>query len=313
MTTSGTSTLTPTRDQIIRQAALEVSAIGIGTTMSAEMMQDFAFRLNAMVKHWQGRGIHIWTVKQATLFPVAGQSRYLAGTGATDHVTESWSQTTVSADEASAQTVISLTSTAAMAVADNIGILLNSGAVHWTTVSSKTSTTATIAAALPAAASAGNEVFTYTRRIPKPVRVLLARRYLVSSATETPIDLVSHEEYRALPNKASVGSINQVQYDPQRVQGQFNLWSVPAVLTELLNFTYLRPFDVFSAGGDSADFPEEWTSALIWNLAKEMMGRYPVNPERRRIITESAATSLIDAEGFGREAESVFFQPALRR
>jgi hypothetical protein len=212
MATSGITTLTMTRDQIIRDAALEVSAIGSGVTMNADMSADFARKLNAMIKHWQGRELKIWTVKEATLFPVAAQSRYGAGTGATDHITESWHETTLSADEAAGQTVLSATSTAAMTAADQIGIELDTGAIQWTTVVSKTATEVTIAAALTSAAGEGNRIFNYTSRIPKPIRVVDARRYAIGSKIETPIELVSHQEYRHLPNKASVGPINQVHW-----------------------------------------------------------------------------------------------------
>ena len=73
MATSGTSILTATRDQIIRQAGLLIQAFGAGLTPSATTVNDFAFNLNAMVKRWQAKGIHIWTVSEATLFPQPGQ------------------------------------------------------------------------------------------------------------------------------------------------------------------------------------------------------------------------------------------------
>jgi hypothetical protein len=313
MATSGTSTFTTTRDQLIRAAALEVSAIGLGVTMSAEMLSDFAFVLNGMIKHWQGRGLKIWTVREATLFPVAGQTRYGAGTGATDHIAESVTITALSADEAAGQTILSVDATTAMTNGDYLGIELDTGAIQWTTIVSKTSTTVTATAALTGAAGLGTKVYSYTSNIPKPIRVVDARRYVVTSAIETPIEIVSHKDYRHLPNKASVGSINQVQYDPQRVVGYFNLWSVPAAATELLKMTVWRPLDIFSAGGNEADLPEEWANALKWNLAKELMGRYPVNSERRRHITDMADSTLFDMEGYGREDESIFFQPNFRR
>jgi hypothetical protein len=267
MATSGVTTFTTTRDQIIRASALEVSAIGLGVTMSAEMLNDFAFALNAMIKHWQGRGLKIWTVKEGTLFPFPGQTRYGAGTGATDHITESWKKTTLSVDEASGQTILGVESSDDIINGDQIGI----------------------------------------------IRVVDARRYVVSSAIETPIDLLSHQEYRALPSKASVGSINLVQYDPQRVVGYFNLWNVPAVATELLNFTFWKPVETFTTGGDNPDLPEEWVNCIKWNLALEMMGRYPVNGDRRRLIAQRAADTLVDMEGFSREDTSIRFQPARRR
>ncbi len=313
MATSGTTSFTTTRDEIIRDAALEVSAIGLGVTMSAAMTQDFARVLNAMIKHWQGRGLHIWTVREATLFPVAGQARYAVGTGSTDHVAESVARTTINADEAAGQSILSVTSTTGMAAGYQIGIKLDGGVMHWTTVVSTGAGTVTVTAALPSIASLGSLVFCYASNIPKPVRIVDARRQDITSRIETPIQIVSTQEYRWLPDKANAGSINQMQYEIQRAAGTINLWSVPSTLSELLTFTYWRPVEIFTAGGDNPDLPEEWAKTLKWNLALELMGRYPVSPDRQQFISSMAASSLFDMEGFSREDTSVFFQPVYRR
>lgn len=313
MSTSGTTTFTTTRNDLIRAAALEVSAIGAGITMSAEMTKDFAFALNALIKHWQGRGLHIWTVREATLFPQPGQTRYGAGTGATDHITETWSQTELSANAAASAATLSVDSTSDIATGHYIGVRLDSGAFHWTTVQAKTASSVTLAVALPSAAASGNTVVTYSTRIPKPVRIVGARVHNLASGLDTPIDVISTQEYRDYPNKTSAGSINNIQYDPQRLIGYVNLWAVPSVITDALKFTYWRPVEIFTAGSDNPDLPEEWVNCLKWNLAKEMMGRYPVNPQRRADIKENAASSLFDMEGFSREDASIFIQPRWRR
>ena len=309
MATSGTTTFSMTRNDLIRQAAMETSAIATGQIMGAQMVQDFAVKMNSMIKHWQGRGIHVWTISEATLFPVAGQVTYSAGTGATDHITREWWQTTLSAVGAAADTVLNLTSTANITASDNIGIVLDDLTVHWTTVSSKTATTATIAAALPSAAASGSRVFNYTTKIERPVQVVDARRYSVANATTTPITLLSTQEYRALPNRAASGSVNQMQYDRQLSLGKFHLWTVPATMSELVEFTWWRPFEVFTAASNNPDLPEEWFNTIMWNLAFEMMGRFPVAPDRRRLIAAKAESTLMDMEGFGRENESISVQP----
>ena len=98
MAVSNSSNFTATRTQIIRAAALKVGAIGTGVAMSSQMEQDMAHELNAMVKMWHGMGIHVWTTIEATLFPQLDQIKYQLG--ATDHATESYVQTTISAAEA---------------------------------------------------------------------------------------------------------------------------------------------------------------------------------------------------------------------
>jgi hypothetical protein len=310
MTTSGTSIWNPNHTDIIRQSALHLQAIGASITMDAQMKADFSHNLNGMVKRWQAKGIHVWTVTEGTLFPVPGQIRYGAGTGATDHIAATYYTTTVSADEALGQTVISVADTTNMTALDNIGVVLNSGTIHWTTIASKTSTTVTISAALTDSASTGNQVFNYTSRIVRPLKVVDARRHDIVSGTDTPISpMTARRDYQALPLKTQAGSINQLFYDPQLGIGYFNIWQVPAVVTELLKFTWHRPIQDFNAAGETADLPQEWIQTLEFNLAAIMSWQFPCNPNKQRNLIAVAASFLDDLTGYDREDESVYFQP----
>src|SRR3990167_7038387 len=197
MAVSSSSNFNATRNEIIRAAALEVGAIGSGVTMSSQMLLDFAFKLNAMVKAWHAVGdIHVWSTLEATLFPQLDQIKYQLG--ATDHATESYVQTTISAAEASGQTTISLTSSTGMTAADNIGIIVDDGTVHWTTISSiPGSPSVVIASGIDAAAAAGNYVFAYTTKMVRPLKVVDVRRHNLSSGNETPIEVISRKDYRS--------------------------------------------------------------------------------------------------------------------
>lgn len=306
MATSGSTNFTATRNEIIRQAALLVRAAGQGVTMSAELVNDFAFSLNAMVKHWQGRGLRVWTVSEGVLFPAQDQTRYATGT---DHIAGSFVSTTLSADEAAGQTVLSVTAVTGMTAADFVGIVLDSGAIQWTTINTVGVSTITTNAALTGAASSGNAVFAYTSKITKPLRVVDARRRQVDDGTEIPIAIVSRQEYRAIPQKTGEGSINQMHYDPQLSTGYFHIWQVPAIVDEIVTFTYWRPIEDFDTGADNPDLPTEWIRCLYYNLAADMLPRYPVPSNAERMIRDTAAQALDDMEGWGREAESIMFQP----
>lgn len=310
MSTSGTSIWTATRNDIVRQAALQVNAIGAGVTMGAQMLSDFNFMLNAMVKTWQASGLHIWTVTEGTLFPTVGQVKYGAGTGATDHITQTYYETSISAAEAAGQTTISLTSTANITAADKIGIVLDDGTLHWSTVTSKTSTTVLIPDALASAAAAGNAVFTYTSNIVRPLKVVDARRYNIDAATDTPMaPIISHQEYQALPQKTSAGSPINLYYDAQLTIGYFYLWQVPATTTELVKFTFHRPIQDFTSAADNPDLPQEWILTMVYNLAQLMLPQYPVAPNRMNQINSMASSLLSTMTGFDRENESIFFMP----
>lgn len=310
MTTSGTVTFNPTRNEIIRQAALEVNAIGAGVTMGAQMLTDFNFRLNAMVKHWQADNLHVWTTAEGTLFPVAGQVRYGAGTGATDHITQSYYETAITTLEAAAQTILSVDSTTNMTAADYIGVVLDTGATHWTTIVSKNSTTVTITAALPSAAAAGNPVFTYTTKLVRPLKVVDARRYTIASANDTPMGpIISRNEYQNLSQKTQAGQLVQMFYDAQLTIGYFYLWQVPSTTTDLVKFTFHRPIQDFTTAADTADVPQEWILTMVFNLAQLMLGQYPVSPSKTNQINTMADNLLMTMRGFDRENESLFITP----
>jgi hypothetical protein len=213
----------------------------------------------------------------------------------------------LSADEAAAQTVLSVASTAGIADADNIGVVLDDGAIHWSTVSGAPGATVTIAAGLADSASEGNPVFAYTSKIVRPLKVVAARRKNIDSGDETPIQTIARLDYLDLPRKAQTGTINQLFYDPQMSTGMFKLWQPPAVVADLVNFTWWRPIMDFNAAADNPDLPQEWVSALMWNLAQEKMIEYPVSDRDATIITQMATRTLDIMKGNDREAESYFF------
>lgn len=311
MATSGNFSLSSTRNQIIRQAGLlcQAGGFGAGMTPDATSVQDFAFNLNAMIKSWQARGIHVWTVSEFTLFPQPGQVQYKLGTGTTDHATLTWHSTTLSADEASGQTVLSITSNDDMVNGDKIGIVLDDGTLHWTTIVSSTSTTVTITAALTDSASEGNYVFFYTTDLVRPLKIPDARRYDIAGDTDTPLIPYSRRDYNALPQKNLAGTINGFWYDRQLANGYLYLWQVPEATTTLFKGTCHRPIETFEAAGDNPDLPEEWIKCLYYNLAEIMAPQYDVPAQKYSIIERKAAQFLDELAGYDREDESYFFQP----
>ena len=312
MATSASTNFNLNRTQILRAAALKIHAIDGNETMSADMESDFNIALNAMVKRWNAKGIRVWTVREATLFPAVSQVKYALASGGADHATETYYATTLSAAEAASQTTLSVTSSTNMTVADNIGIVLDNGTLFWTTISSKTSTTVTVASAITSAAASGNAVFNYTTKLVRPLKIVDVRRYNIAGATDTPISLTARLDYQTLPNKAATGSINQIFYDPQLSTGYLYLWQAPSTIKDLLKFTWHKPIEDFDAAGDNPDLPQEWIDTLIFNLAVVMAPEYDVGTEKFNQVRSLAAEFLDDVSGFDREAESIFFQPDYR-
>lgn len=312
-TTSGTYSFNYNRDQIINSAARKIGAIASGEVLSASAITDFSDQLNIMVKAWDASGIHIWSEAEATLFLQPGQNSYTLGGSSGDHAALSYVATTLASSISSGGSSATVASATSIGTGDSIGIVMDSGSVFWTTISSISGTSVTLASGLTSGASSGNAVYDYTsvNAIVRPLRVLSARRYNFSSAIETPMDpMMSRLDYRALPNKSTTGVPTRAFYDPRggaNTQGVLYVWPTPVDATNGVNFTWMRPLQDFNASANIPDLPNEWLNAVILTLAEQMALDYDCPAERFAMIQSQAAQARDLALGFDREAESYLF------
>lgn len=309
MSTSGTTTFNFNRDQIIKAAARKIGAIASGETPDATTIQDFSDGLNIIVKAWNATGLHIWTETEATLFLQPDQISY--SLGGTDNATETYTATTLSAAVAIGIGTISVASATGIVTAYNIGVVLDTGSIFWTTVNgTPIGTTVILTAALTGTAAAGNAVYVYQMKIVRPLRVLSARRYNFTSALDTQMNVFSRIDYRNQPNKTTRGTITQWFYDPKggtNSTGSFFVWPAPPDSTNAVKFTWMRPIQDFSNSANNPDLPQEWIRPLIWNLALEMGPEFDVPDSRWSKIMQMAASTLEGAGGWDREPESYLF------
>ena len=316
MSTSGIYTFSRNRDQIIKAAARKVGAIESGEDVDSNTNADFAEALNAMVKHWQGTGIHIWTMEEATLFLQADQTRYTLGTGSTDHVATISVQTELTAAAASGATTVFVTTTSGISVGDNIGVQIDDGSFHWTTAAGGgTSTSIVLTTGLADSASDGAIVLAYTTNIVRPLKIVSARRFNYTSEIETPIAIEDRETYFDLPLKSGSGTPNLLFYDRRggaNSTGYLYFWQPETSPADAIKFTWARPIQDFNAAADDPDFPQEWTQALIFNLALVMAPEYDVPPIKFNMIKGFADTYLAQMQWNEMELEAISFVPARR-
>jgi hypothetical protein len=163
-----------------------------GETPTADQVTSASRKLNMLVKTW-GKRYSLHLLQDVVLFQVLSQQSYLLGNAATDAnwcSIDDYAQTTLSADAPPAPSV-SLTSATGFATGDKIGIVLDSGAIQWTTAT-MSGTTATLGAVTTGAATSGNVVFGYTSRIVRPLRVVkdtIYRRDINNN--DTPVQLLA--------------------------------------------------------------------------------------------------------------------------
>lgn len=313
MATSGTIAYDRTGAQIAEHAARLIRIIGIDETLdttSGGQEDQILESLNLMIKTDQMR-LGLWRMREARLFLADGIAQYaLAGARFADE--DEIGETTLDADEASGQTVISVTKTSdtskhttvSMANSDVIGIVQDDDTIHWSTISSSvTDDTVTIGDATTAAASSGNKVYWYTTAGPRPLKIISARRD--DAGNETEMFQLAREDYFNLPNKSSAGSPVQYFYDPQQAAGRMYLWPTPDTVDDVIRITYLDELEIISANTDTSNFPHEWMEYLVYGLAVRIAPLYGVQVSNEILATLTKAESYL--EGWDQDDASVKF------
>lgn len=315
MTTSGSVNFSINRDDIIRDALEVMGWTEFGDGIDPNIIESAARKLNLMVKAWMASGAHLWAMSEATLFLTPGVATYSLGPNGA-HCSNSYVQSSLSANALAGATTVQLTSFAGMSAGDNIGIVLDDRSIQWTTIVGAPGATSTIAAALTGNASSGAVVFTYTAKINRPQRIDADGAYWRSpDGSDTPVAMFSRDEYSQLANKTTgPGKVVQAYYNPQLGAGILSVWPVPDSVSDVLRFWYERPFEDFDVSTDTPDFPIEWGRALYLGLAAELCinPRFKVPLPTQAAIISSFGTAYQEALSYDRENVSVFFQPDYR-
>lgn len=105
---------------------------------------------------------------------------------------------------------------------------------------------------------------------PVPHRVVSVR-YRNTSSTDTPMQVLTRQEYYDLPNKSSAGTPTTYYVDYQRATATMYVWPVQATITtETLPYTYQRKFEDIDALDNDIDIRQEHFEVVGYNLAKRI-------------------------------------------
>ena len=314
MATSGSINFNQTRNEIIQDAYQLIGVYGIGRTISSED-QAFAERsLNRMIKHWQTQGIHLWAKEEAYLFVADNTGSYtLDNTSSSARACNRADAviTQLNGAHIASDTTLVVDSTTGMTAADIIGIVNDDDVVTWTTIVSVDSATAlTLTAGLTSACADNSNVYTFTSRINKPLRIHSMRRITgVSSATSTEIAQsmlgISHSEYFDIASKSTNGVPNQYYYNPDLSNGTLYLWPRPDDPAIYFEFTYERMLEDFDASTDNADFPVEWLDTIVHQLAVRLAEAFGKDDKLQTLVPKASdmLRSMLD---FDSEITSLF-------
>lgn len=326
MATSGSWNYSVDAAAVIKAAYEDLGVIEPGATVGSTDSAMALVRLNLIVKQWQGRtdfapGLKVWTRRRVALFLEYGQQEYLVGPASTDsRCATTWGHTTLDAAEAAGQTVISVAATTdsttnprssvTMTGSDIIGIEMDDGTMHWSTVSSiSAGDTVTIGNATPSAAASGNHVYWFTSRAQRLIDIETALLRNASNNTDQPIDILrSAAEYdQGIPDKYSDGNPTCLLAEPLTLNTRILLDTQPNDMGYFLLLTAMYPAEDYDATTDDIAFPQEWYAALSWELAFRLCPSKGSNWTKAMDVNRSNALAM--ARSVNPEVSSLYFQP----
>ena len=265
------------------------------------------------MKAAQTAGMPLWAIKEGAIFPINDISTVSLGPSG-GHAATTWVTTYLNAAGASGATTITVKSITDILASDNIGVELDSGNMHWTTVSGAPSgTTVTLAAGLASAAALNSRVYTYTTKTVRPLKVVQAESFDYTTSTSMPVNIVSRDEYMRISDKTVESDrVNQVYYDPQLTRGILNFYPRFLNGNSIIRIWFQRPFEDMDAAGDTLDFPQEWENFIVWELAATIGPEQGVPDRKQTILMQKAIYERGLVEGFGMEEGSVYLTPRSR-
>lgn len=289
MTTSSSWDYSLTAAGIMDMALENLGVVSEGVSGSSAQYTTLLRRLNVVAKQFQGTadgspGMKVHTRQRITLVVAKGQQTYTIGPASGDsRATTQLGITTISANEAAAQTVLSVTSitdttnypgtTITMTASDIIGIQLNDGTIQWSTISSTGGgpvVTISTGGGLTAAANAGNYVYWFTTRAQRfPILEAAVLRDSSQNDVQLVIDDNVSQYDTDVTNKYSDGDPTSLLYEPLRTNTRITLNAQPTDVTKLIILTVLYPAEDYDASTDDIAFPQEWLRPLSWELSFE--------------------------------------------
>lgn len=310
MTTSGTigATVIETR-KVLEHAIRRVGIPAAGQT--PEIVQIALDNLFLLLLNLSSKGLNLWAVDKQIVPIVAGQLKYVMPAGTIDVLNMSYARNTyitgINTTTPTDYTVTLPSATVVQRVGFNLSVLplgnlsvqnSNDG-VTWSSVST------ILQSSLPVA---GAEAYydidiqtsgVYWRLYASGLAFTATLFELITGVSELPITQMNRDDYSALPNKFSTGSIAVNYYFEKLVNPQVNLWPVPNDSTaQLVVWRHRQPQDVGSLG-QTLEIPNRWFETIIWNLSARLCFEIPQIPAEKvtQVLTENAKYQDITENG----------------
>jgi len=151
----------------------------------------------------------------------------------------------------------------------------------------------------------------------RPLKIIQGfyRNVTSTPVIDTPVMIVSKQEYNVLGSKFSTGTANTIFYDSKKTSGILYVYLTPDTNSQTnlqLHIVAQMPLNDMTLATDIPDFPNEWMNCLVWNLADQLALEYGVPMNARQEIATRAAAYRVQLDDWNVEASSTFFQPDFR-
>ena len=345
MTTSNSVSWNANTIQIITQAMKYIGALGEGEQPTSEEYNDCLWHLNAMCKKYIAKndyspGLKMWLRQRGIAFLANNTGTYILGsqaqTGAS-YWTNSYMYTNSTGGNAANATTIKCATTSALSIqpqpASNaastgaltggmyVGIQLDNGQLYWTIVSSITNGTQfVIQTGLPSASNNINNLIFAFQSVATPPQVIESAVLRDSQQNDTPMTILTLEQWMTNPSKQSAGYIGDpisIYYEPDLYgysgQGTGTLYTDVAGAqdtSKAILLSYMTEIQDFVNPIDEMHFPKEWAEALFKGLGRSIhpMFNSPWSKEQELQANEA----LRIARNSNNKRSTMGFCPGLR-
>jgi hypothetical protein len=283
MATTGTYTFNTTLYQLVYHAMLNMGKLGEGEGPTAQEITDSTFKLNALIKQWQGTadmapGLKMWTRRQGHLFMSTLTGQYQVGFTSSSNWTNSYTSSLLSANSNSGTNTITVNSSTGFVNGAQIGIQMvgtyQNGNLFWTTINgTPVGNVITLTNNLPANCLVGGIVYTYST---KAQLIVVPETCVLRDMNneDVPINFFTVQDYQFFPSKTDPNYIS----DPVSVYVERNVnfttlyFDVAGAsdVSKHIVIEYQEPIQDITNPNDNPEFPQEWIRALEWGLTKEI-------------------------------------------
>jgi len=150
----------------------------------------------------------------------------------------------------------------------------------------------------------------------RPLR--LTEVFIRDGTVDTPLDMLSKQEYVELGDKSTQGTPNSVYFEPTLTTATLYVYVAPdsnAAANKTIHLWVERMVSDMTSGTDDFELSPEWYRALKWNLALELAPEYGIadnKPALMKQVEVYADKYHNEIRDWDRENVSTFFAPSDR-